>query len=508
MNVVIYARFSSHAQNEQSIEGQLKACLDYCKQHNYTVVSEYIDRAISGTTDNRPEFMRMIEDSSKKHFQYVIVYQLDRFSRNRYDSAVYKAKLKKNGVRVLSARENITDDASGILMESVLEGMAEYYSAELSQKIKRGMALNAEKCLATGSNPGLGFRVGSDRRYYVDEQDAAVVVKVFEMYAAGHTVVQICEYLNQQQIKTSSGGEFNKNSLRKMLQNKRYIGTYLYKDKETPGGMPRIIEDELFDKVQKIMHTNKKAPAKAKAKAEYLLTTKLFCGHCKDMFVGISGTSKTGGRIYNYYVCKTARQKKCDKKTVRKEYIEDLIIEECRNQLTSENITKIAKEVVARAETERNSSSFKRLHKLLKDNERKHKNLMAAIMECGDESIRRSLYEQVPLLEQEKRDVEKQIALEQAGQVHLTVTDIKFFLSQLKKGSINNEKYRRCLIAVLVGAIYLYDDDRGKDKLLITMILNTSSAPITIDINLIDEIEAHNKAAEGFVFDPNFSTKS
>lgn len=155
MNVVIYARFSSHNQTEQSIEGQIAVCEEYAKRNNYTIVGQYIDRAYTGTNDSRPDFQRMIEDSSKKLFEGVLVYQLDRFSRNRYDSALNKNKLKKNGVRVFSARENISDDASGILMESVLEGMAEYYSAELSQKVIRGMNINAQKCLSTGRNSSI-----------------------------------------------------------------------------------------------------------------------------------------------------------------------------------------------------------------------------------------------------------------------------------------------------------------------------------------------------------------
>lgn len=136
---VIYARFSSHGQTEQSIEGQLRECYEYAKRNDLIILPEYIDRALSGTNDKRPEFQQMIEDSKKRDFNYVLVYQLDRFARNRYDSATYKAKLKKNNVRVISAKENITTDASGVLMESVLEGMAEYYSAELSQKVKRGI---------------------------------------------------------------------------------------------------------------------------------------------------------------------------------------------------------------------------------------------------------------------------------------------------------------------------------------------------------------------------------
>lgn len=159
MNLVIYARYSSHSQTEQSIEGQLQACYDYAKANGHTIVREYIDRSISGKTDKRPQFQKMIADSAKQQFDGVLVYQLDRFARNRYDSATYKAKLKKNNVRVLSARENIADDASGILIEGVLESMAEYYSAELAQKIQRGMDINGAKHLSTGSNPGFGFKV-------------------------------------------------------------------------------------------------------------------------------------------------------------------------------------------------------------------------------------------------------------------------------------------------------------------------------------------------------------
>ncbi len=177
MNVVIYARFSSANQNEQSIEGQLKVCYEYAQRNGYTVIGEYIDRAISGTTDNRPQFLKMIEDSKERRFQGVLVYQLDRFARDRYVSADYKHKLKKNGVRVLSARENISDDASGILMEAVLEGMAEYFSRELAQKVKRGMRLTAEKCLSTGNHTALGYKVNSDKTFSIDDTTAAIVKK-------------------------------------------------------------------------------------------------------------------------------------------------------------------------------------------------------------------------------------------------------------------------------------------------------------------------------------------
>lgn len=140
MNAVIYARYSSYNQTQSSIEGQLKACYEYAKLNDFTVIGEYVDLAIAGTNDNREQFQKMIKDSKRKKFQAVIVYQLDRFARNIYDSAMYKYKLKENGVRVFLAKENISDDASGILMESILEGMMEYYSIELGKKAKKVIA--------------------------------------------------------------------------------------------------------------------------------------------------------------------------------------------------------------------------------------------------------------------------------------------------------------------------------------------------------------------------------
>ncbi len=465
------------------------------------MIGEYIDRALSGTSDNRPEFLRMIEDSSKKTFEGILVYQLDRFARNRYDSAVYKKKLKKNGVRVLSAKENISEDASGILIESVLEGMAEYYSAELSQKIKRGMNLNAEKCLCTGGAVALGYTVDSSKHFQIDEETAPIVREIFQMYADGKTITEITTILNERRVLTSRGSQFNKNSLHKMLKNKRYIGIYTYKDTETPGGIPRIIDDELFYKVQDIMQKNKKAPARARAKEEYLLTTKLFCGHCREMMTGYAGTSHTNA-VHHYYICNNRKRKLCDKKNVRKDFIENLVIDECQNLLTPENINRIAREVVAISENERNTAALKHLQKLLKENERKRNNLMSAIMECDNDLIRKTLYEQIPTLEEERNGIELQIKLEEAKQVKLTIPEVKFFLTALKRGDPDNIKHRKTLIAIFVNSIYLYDDR-------VTIIFNSGDKPVNVSADLLNRIEdAAQSIPEGarFVYDPLCST--
>ncbi|WP_312940048.1 recombinase family protein [Oscillibacter sp.] len=483
MNIVIYARYSSHSQTEQSIEGQLQTCYEYAKQNGHAVVGEYIDRAQSGTTDSRLEFQRMIADSDKHTFEGVLVYQLDRFARNRYDSAINKAKLKKNGARVLSARENISEDASGILVEGVLESMAEYYSAELSQKIRRGMNINAEKCLSNGSNPGLGYRIDEERRFHVDPVTAPIVREIFERYTSGEMVSDIIKDLNARQIRTSIGKDFNKNSLHRLLRNRRYIGYYIYKNTETPDGMPRIIEDELFQRAQHILGRNKQAPARSRGKMEYLLTTKLFCGYCKELMTGYGGTGKSG-KNYFYYACNNYKRHKCKKKVVSKQAIEDRVILECRKLLTESNIEKIAQSVAAACDADFDSSAVKRLKAALQEANTAIENLWKAL-ESG-QSVE-MITGRIEKRQKEKEELQAQIAIEMNKQVVFTAPQISAFLYALKKGGINDEHNRKGIINIFLRAVYLWDDK-------FTLILNGGDRPIEIDGSLLDEIEADNAA--------------
>lgn len=485
MNIVIYARYSSHSQTEQSIEGQLQTCYEYARSNGHIVVGEYIDRAQTGTTDSRAEFQRMIADSDKQTFEAVLVYQLDRFARNRYDSAINKAKLKKNGVRVISARENISEDASGILVEGVLESMAEYYSAELSQKIRRGLDINASKCLSNGSNPGLGYTVDEERRFHIDPEGAAVVREIFEMYAAGASVADIFRNLNDRKIRTSHGKEFNKNSLHRMLRNKRYIGWYIYGKTETPGGMPRIIEDELFERVQHILDRNKKAPARTRGREEYLLTTKLFCGHCREMMVGYGGTGKSG-KAYHYYNCKNAKKKLCDKKVVDKQRIEDKVITECRKLLTDKNIEKIARSVAAACETDYDNSAVKRLKAALTEADNAIENLWNALEKGQSVEM---ITGRIEKRQQEKEQLQEQLAIEMNKQVVFTAPQIHAFLHALKKGNVDDENNRKGIVNIFLRAIYLWDDR-------FTLILNGGDKPVTIEDIPLEEIEASNAEFE------------
>jgi len=250
MNAVIYARYSSSNQTELSIQGQLQVCNKYAAAKGYTVIDVYADRAISGkTATNRPAFMQMIEDSDAKDFSAVLVYQLDRFARSRLDSNLYKARLRENGVRVFSAREDISTDASGILMEGLLESLAEYYSHELSQKVKRGLYLKAQKGLYSGAAVTPGYKV-QNKRYVIDKTLAPVIQRIYAMYLAQHGINAIVRTLKQEGIKNAAGNALDKSAIRRILTNPRYTGLLRYGEVEVPNAIPRLISDEAFLQVQ------------------------------------------------------------------------------------------------------------------------------------------------------------------------------------------------------------------------------------------------------------------
>lgn len=485
MNVVIYARFSSHSQTEQSIEGQLKVCYAYAEANNMNVIGEYIDRAQTGTNDNRPSLQRMLSDSDKHTFEGVIVYQLDRFARNRFDSAINKAKLKKNGVRVISAKENIADDPSGILVEGVLESMAEYYSAELSQKIRRGMDINAEKCLSNGSNPGLGYIVNPDKTFSVDPEGAATVKEIFERYCAGESKTSIVKDMQRRGVKTSIKKNFSINSLNTMLTNKRYIGYYIYKDSEKPNGMPKIIDDDLFYRVQEILDKNKRAPARTQGEGEYLLTTKLFCGYCKEMMIGYGGTGKAG-KQYHYYICKKARRKQCHKKIISKALIEDIVIKACLSMLTKENCKFIASQVSKFCANDSENLAIKNLKAAIKSIDNAIENLWSSI-ERGENT--EMITERINARTAEKEKLLIELAKEENKCTVLTENQIMAFLDYVMHLPEDDINKRRAIINIFVNAIYLYDDH-------FDIVFNASNQMMDVKNIPIDDIEATFKSRQ------------
>ena len=324
---VIYARYSAGSgQTDQSIEGQVRECKAYIKKNKLQLVGIYADRHITGRTDQRPEFQKMISDAEAGAFDVLVVYTTDRFSRDKYDSAIYKRKLKDCGVQIRYAAENIPEGPEGILLEALMEGWAQYYSEELSRKILRGMHDTAYKKKSTGSKAPIGYRVGTDQQYEINPDVAPHVVHAFEMYLEGATFADISRYFGEHDIRTGRGNLINGNAVRKLLTSKRYIGEYKWADVVIEGGMPAIVPEDLFYMVQKKIEKNHKPHAKS---AEYYLSGKLFCGCCGSNYKGVSGTSKTGEKHY-YYKC---TGKDCDVPNLPARDFESFIASEVADSL-------------------------------------------------------------------------------------------------------------------------------------------------------------------------------
>lgn len=473
MNGVIYARYSSDNQRDESIEGQLRECKVFAEKNDIQIVDTYIDRALTAKTDNRPNFQKMIKGSEKHAFDVIIVWKLDRFARNRYDSAHYKAMLKKRNVRVLSATEMISPGAEGILLEAVLEGMAEYYSAELAEKVIRGMTENALKCKYNGGTLPIGYTVDSNKFFQIDPVTAPVVLEAFKHYADGATMREITDEMNMRGIRTQRGCKVSINSVTRMLHNRKYIGEYKYRDVVNLNGIPAIIPVDLFERVQERMAQNKKAPAKHKAEDEYLLTTKLYCGKCGCFMVGESGTSQQKKLVHRYYKCVSVKKHKgCDKKTVRKEWIEDIVIDQIERIIFDDDlIDTLADKAIQALNTE--SSILPSLRKQYAEIQRGIDNMLNAIQQG---IITSSTKERLEELEQQKSEIAVQITKEEMRRPTLTKEQIIFWFERFRKLNTNKLEHRRRLIDSFINSIYLYDD-----RMVITFNYKDGSKTITME---------------------------
>lgn len=473
---VIYARYSSSGQREESIEGQLRDCYEFAKKNGLTIVGEYIDKALTGKTDKRPDFQRMMRDCERGVFKAVICWKMDRFARNRYDSAMHKYKLKKNGVRIFYAKEVIPEGPEGIILESVMEGYAEYYSENLSQNVKRGYYDSALELKTLGQTV-LGLRKGPDGRFEIDPATAPIVRRIFEEYAAGERALDIYRRLNEEGHRTSRGGLFNKNSIRRILQNEKYIGVYEYQDIRVENGIPAIVSRELFDKCQTMVERHHRAPA-AQRDTNFLLTTKLFCGHCGEPMTGDGGTGKSG-RVYSYYICNGRRAHKCQKERANKDWIEQLVVDELVSLIHSDGfIEEIADRCMEFQKREKDRSALHALEARLKDNEKAIQNMMAAI-EAG--IITPSTKTRLMELEAEHAQIEKGIAKELIEDPEIERDQVIYFLERFRDGDVTDEMYRAFLVDTFLNAVYLYDDDR------LVLVLNYSGENSKVTLDIVDK---------------------
>ena len=468
MKVVAYYRYSSNKQTEQSIEGQQRICRAFCERNGYNIVREYIDRATSASkdVDKRTSFLQMIKDASSHQWDAVIVYKLDRFARSRYDSAVYKSKLYKHGVKVISATENISNDPEGIILESVLEGMAEFYSKELSQKVTRGLRESAFKAQSTGGTIPLGYKVDKEqKKLVIDETEAETVREIYRLYASGMGATEICRTLNAHGYRNRGGKPFGKNSFHRLLTNEKYIGTYKYNDIIIEDAMPPIVDRELFDAVQeRIAH----APKYKKHSTEgvnYLLSGKAFCCHCGARLVGENGKSHTGA-IHYYYSCAThKRGKGCKKKSIRKDTLERLVCEDIKSILDEAMIERLADMAVKQNRIDiANNTQIPTLEAEAARLEKGIDNLLTLAESAGGSA---SIAKRITALEEQLADTQTRLDEAKASLIILDKVQIVWFLSTFLDGDIEDEEFRDRLIRVLLNSVTVTDEDDGTKLTLV-----------------------------------------
>ena len=452
MNAAIYARYSSSGQREESIEGQIRECTEYAERNGLQIVKIYSDKAMTGRTDRRPSFLEMIKDSEKHLFEAVIVWKMDRFARNRYDSAVYKARLRKNGVKLCYARETIPEGAEGIILESIMEGFAEYYSANLSENIKRGNYDSALKHQTLGRYV-LGLRKASDGTYEIDPVSSLIIKRIFSEYDAGWTMSQIIKGLNKDGFKTQKGGNFNKSSLRRILSNEKYIGVYQYMDIREENVIPPIIDRDQFDRVQQRLQKSLRSP-KFRKDVRYALTGKLFCGHCGMPMTGDSSTGSSGIE-YHWYTCNGKRAKKCDKKREPKDDIEKKIARHLMDILDDQNILEqIADRCMEILEAD-SDPELEALQATLETTERRIGNLLKALADgLKYDSVTKAIHD----LEEDKKKTEQAIARKMLAKPHLSRDSIMHMLNKLRTGDADSAEFRERLFDAFLNSAYVYDD--------------------------------------------------
>lgn len=464
-NAICYYRYSSDAQRDVSIVQQKDAAHDYAKAHGYHIIKEYDDPAYSGTRDDRPAFQLMLYEVEKLRPAYLILWKTDRLSRDRIDAVMAKKRLRECGVKIVYVAEAIPDDdeATQILMESIYEAMAASFIVSHRKNVVRGMTYNAENALYNGIKI-LGYIGKPNQKYEIDDSTAPTVRRIFKEYAGGVPMQKICNGLNDAGLRTIHGNAFTVNALRHILTHRAYIGEYKFGDVLIPDGMPRIIDDDLFQKAQARLEANKRGGKGAIKKLhpeieieDYWLSGKLYCGLCGGTLQGVSGTSKTGG-LYYYYSCMNHRKHTCTLKNQRKVLVEKIVLY-VLDDLTHNSALRllIAERCYAYHQGQNNDNGAYEasIKNQLKDVEGKLANIMKAL-EAG--IFNDTTAERMKVLENQKSMLNDALLAEQnRKKCDLTLNDIVKFLDGLI-GDVNDPDTRRKLLEYFIDRIYVYPD--------------------------------------------------
>lgn len=457
---IIYARYSSASQTEQSIEGQLHVCNQYAKANDLVVVDTYIDRATTGTNDNRAAFQQMLKDSETATWEVVLVYAIDRFGRNSIEVAMNKQRLKNNKKVLISATQRTSENIDGsknldgILLENVYIGIAEYYSAELSQKIMRGLRESRRKGQFCGGKIPYGYYV-KDKKLQIDEEKAEIVRFIFDQYAAGECVPEIVCKLNEKGL-LHDGKPFLQNAVYGILRNERYVGITRIRDDVYDNIYPQLVSQEQFNKVKRKLRKNKKGSRSVQA--VYLLRNKIKCGYCGKPISAECGTAKNGD-IIRYYKC-IGRKKYhngCKKQPVRKDALEELVLNSVIKVMQEPKIVNsVVKGIMKmQAQSMEEQTVLKLLQKEKKQTQVALDNIVKAI-ERG--IISDTTNKRLNDLERQIKELDEKIAVEQNKVAYILSEDDmrRYYISAMQQEP-------QILINILVKEITLYDD-----KMIIT----------------------------------------
>lgn len=454
-NAVIYARYSSDNQRDVSIEQQYAACEAYAAREGLTVIEHYPDRAISGKTDKRPAFQRMMRDAMSGAFDYVIAWKSNRIGRNMLQAMMNEQKLAEMGIRCLYVEESFDDTAAGRFALRNMMNVNQFYIENMAEDVKRGMMDNAQKCMVN-NKPPLGYRKGKDGRFEIYEPEAEIVREIYSRILHGWTIIDIQTDLNRRGIKTGTGKEWKKQSFGRLLSNDKYIGVYRFADVVIEDGVPPIIDKETFEKVQQILQSKKKPRGKQRMNDEYLLSGKLFCGKCGSPMSAQTGTGKSGKK-FNYYSCNRRRyDHACDKKNEPQAALETFVIEAVRSELMDDDLIDW---IVAGYEKAvaivRNDSKKDALQDELSAVNKELDNFLNAI---GAGIFNEFTQQRMEELRDARKDLEEAIRLEDAANRLPAPEDVGGWLYSIRNGDWTDRAFIKEVIRIFVRAIYVFDD--------------------------------------------------
>lgn len=489
-----YIRYSDHKQDDGfSVEYQMTEIEEFMYKNGLELRKHHIDQAISGTkVAGREAFFELIHDVKEGLVDVIVVYKLNRIFRNAYESQKYRKLFKKHGVKLMSVTQQIDEDTSaGRLMTNVLSDIDQYQSETISDHVKSSMREMARQGYFTGGTVPFGYTLDviengkkPRKKYKPDEAESAVVQKLFELYADGYSLRYLQTYLTENGHLTRQGKQFGITTIARILGNDFYIGTLRYstqgyEDIVIENAVPTIIEADLWRRVQERKNANKQVQPR-KRKTLYALTGKIFCGVCNDgeHFFGMqSGSTQNGKKYaYRYYICaKRKNYQTCNCDRIRKDYIEDIVLQEIKRRILNEDaISRLATEISALC-----SSSPSELSAEIKTLSKRKNELEKGI----------DLLLEMRLAGEMSADILKKKSVVLEAELAETINQI-FTLEERRKNSVTPESVERYLRSMLAHADSTDDEvlknlfDNFVDKIVIdndtvdvTLVVRPSARP-------------------------------